>query len=238
VTIMDARHDAARTREEILDEIVRELKPWKRPSTSLSISAMDGSADLKNQTLVFRVMPVRPKSIRAAVEEEIDGLLEPIAQGRQPATETKKAARKLKTSLDALFETFNEIPANNVVAIRARCNDIPRLLHDLREFCLVMEREIPSKKTDITKRRCATTALRLIFLHSEKPPTATTGHPMREIASLLYEFVTGNFADTERACDACIRQMRERMDQGRQIRERMERQRRERMERQRRERMD
>jgi hypothetical protein len=192
-------------------------------SKTLSISATSESAHKKKQTLVFRVMPSRPKNVRAAVEKEIDEVRRRIAQGYEPGMKLKKTARKALKALDALIDTLNE---NDMVALRASRDDFSRPMRALREYLSAMERLMPSKKTDLTKRVCANAAFMLITLHSKKPPTTTAGHPMREIASLLHEFVTGKFADTERACDACIRQMRERMDQGRQI---LERQRRERM---------
>jgi hypothetical protein len=211
---MDARPQSAtvRAREEIVGEIVSRLKPWRRPSKTLYISATNQTADEKKQELVFRVMPSRPKNVRAAVEKEVDEVRRLIAQGPEPAMKLKKTARKALKALDALIDALNE---DDVVALRASRDDFSRPMRGLREYLSAMERLVPPRKTDLTKRVCANAAFMLVTLHSEKPPTTTAGHPMREIASLLYEAATDVLAeDMERACKDCVRRIRQQMREG------------------------
>jgi hypothetical protein len=69
-----------------------------------------------------------------------------------------------------------------------------------------MDCEIPPKNTDLTKRRCAVTAFKLISMLSVVRPTTTEDGPMRAIAGLLYEIATGERdADLKRACDTCLK---------------------------------
>jgi hypothetical protein len=147
---MGAKPQGARVckKEAIIDEIVSKLRPGKRPSKSLSISAMDGSADSKNRTLVFRVMPVRPNFVRATVEAEVHRLLEQIAQGWQPAIEVRKTACKLEKLIDRFIHTLNRIPPSSTF-LMANHHDLPQRLRDFRRFVALMDGMIPSKKTDL-----------------------------------------------------------------------------------------
>jgi len=194
----------------IVDEIVSKLRPWKRPSKSLSISAMDGSADSKNQTLAFREMPVRPNFVRATVEKEIHELLEQIVQGWQPAIEVRKTACKLEKLLDRFIHTLDRIPPSSTF-LMASHHDLPQRLRDFRKFVALMDGMIPSKKTDLVKRCCATTGFRIVIMLSSKLPTGNVDGPMFTIASLLYEIATGIAGQNlKRACDTCLREMRAR----------------------------
>jgi hypothetical protein len=181
---VDARFDADCTREEIIKAVIDDLRPLKR-------------------------CPQR--DIHAIVGAEIDGLIESVALGQRPCMETKEAALKLEKPLDALIQILNDIPVSNVFALRARHLDLPKILCGFRDFRAAMALEIPSKNTDVIKASCAVTSFRLIIMLSVKPPTTTAHGPMQAIASLLYTLATGERdADMKRACDTCVKRIRER----------------------------
>jgi hypothetical protein len=184
-------------REEIIEEIVDNLRPWIISKAAV-LKAVDGHIDL-----LFKGNAERGKWARGA--------------------ECKKAAQGLNQALDALVGVVNGLhpwasdPLFNYVAMRLADEDRPppsvseflRHLRALREASTVLEHTTtPSKKADLTKACCAGTAYRLICECSKNPPTGTPDAPLRTIATLLYEVLTGRQTDLKRACDDQLKRER------------------------------
>jgi hypothetical protein len=184
---VDAERDGARrAREDIVEEIVNNLRPWSQAEAA----------------------------VHKGVVNNLDQLLDIDAKSRENVnswTESKKAARELEPELSVLIEIVDGIPANNLLFKISddfsSPSELLRQLRLLREMCARLERfKSVSKKVDLPQKFCAFFACGIISGFSKKPPTATVDGPLWAVASLLYEAVTGKpEVNMKRACDATLK---------------------------------
>jgi hypothetical protein len=186
-----------RRRDEIIEEIVDNLRPWKGTGHAV-LEAVDLQMDLL-------------RDADAAYGNE----------GSLPrGAECKKAAEKLSPALSALTEVLDGLPANidNILFEQfaeplggpSSHAEFTRQLRVLQKASNLLEHvKAPSKNADLTKGLCAGTAHGIIGECSRKPPTGTPDAPLRTIASLLFEVLTGQRGrDLKRACDDQLKRRR------------------------------
>jgi hypothetical protein len=180
-------------RDEIIEEIVDNLRPW-----------------VISEHAVLEAVDVHIGLLRRGVDMSAS-----LARGAQ----CKKAAQRLDPALSALIEYVDGLPANIGIILFERFAEplggpssqagFLRQLRVLRKASSMLERiEAPSKNADFTKAWCAGTAYRIICECSKKPPTGTPDAPLGTIASLLYEALTGRKAVLKRACDDQLKRER------------------------------
>jgi len=184
-------------RDEIIEEIVVHLRPWKGTEHTV-LEAVNAHIGILSRT---------------------DASCEKWPRG----ADCNKAAEGLNRALDALVGVVNGLhpwASNslfNYVAMRLADEDRPppsvseflRHLRALREASTALEHTtFPSKNADLTKAGCAGTAYRIICECSKNPPTGTPDAPLRTIASLLYKALTGRQVDLKRACDNQLKRER------------------------------
>jgi hypothetical protein len=129
---------SVRSREEIVDSIIADLKPLN--------------------------VRISLREIRWAVQKSIDYLFESVALGRRPTTETQEAAQKLEEPLNSLIRGLKEIPPNNILAHP----DLLEELIEFEDLRASLAAKLPSVNLNETKTFCAATTVAIITLCSQK----------------------------------------------------------------------
>jgi hypothetical protein len=184
---MGAERDGARAPEEIVEEIVVNVRPWSQAEAAVHKGVVN---QLSWLLMVRNEMLRNKKSCRR--------------------TESNQAVRKLEPALRALINVMESVPPDFFGS--RQCSELLRHLQILSanlERRKQLRKFIP-KKYDLMKMWCAISAYEIIERLSDRPPTGTVEGPLRTVASLLYEAATGKpEVDLKRACDAKLKQMRE-----------------------------
>jgi hypothetical protein len=196
--------------DEILEDIVRHLRPWKAPRSEVTARV---SGELR---LLHLLAPLEAERVADRT------------QNRTHAQQLGDALRKVETLLTSapqplrLFllnplpmttEHSGLMPAKTPSiesierANRERAKSFAAELKRLREVCA---RGVGSgfgyhPNYDPTKHFCAFWAYGLVKGYSDRAITGTEDDAFRFITSLLYEAVSGEAgADLKRACDSCL----------------------------------
>jgi hypothetical protein len=200
---------SGRGADEIVEEVVDHLRPWKNHKSGATITAAVNH-DLE---LLLKLAPLEAK-------------LFDRAQNRAHAKKLEHAlgeVQKLLASAPGALAwfLFNPLPSgapgklvevtqsieNSELAYRARADSFWAELKRLREVCVsAVDPGFGSHPNyDHAKHLCAWLALGLMQELSEAKITGTKDSAFRVITGLLYEAVSGQpDADLKRACDSVL----------------------------------
>jgi hypothetical protein len=198
--------------DEIVEEIVDHLRPWKGRQSRAAITAEVG-ADF------IRLLIIAPYEVKRGDRKK----------NRAHALHLDQAllnVQRLLASAPLPLESFLLNPLPNMTddgvihgeideeierANRKRADSFDVELKRLREVCAraVKVGYGYDSNYDRVKHFCAGFAQALVRGLSAKPVTGTMDGPFRAIASLLYEAVSGRrHVDLKRACDSQLREIR------------------------------
>jgi hypothetical protein len=174
----------ARTRAEIVEEILNNLRPWKRREA-------DVRAEVENRIVLL-------VKIAADVDQ-----WPRVADVRGQAKEARETLAQLRTELArAPLQSF--IGPHIAISQTVECFD--RLDEILANTRLIKG---PDPRSKPMQWVCAESADALIYELSTKPATGTADSALHAIASLLFEAITGQPDQSlKRAVDGMIKSWR------------------------------
>jgi hypothetical protein len=199
--------------EEIVEEIVDHLRPWKdrkgRPVITLEVN--------RELSFLLILAPLEAQRADRAQNrihaQQLDGALLEVemllASAQHPLASFLLNPLPTMTDEGVLFET--PTTADIERANRERADSFAAELKRLRKVCA---RAVDSgfgyhPNYDRAKHFCALFAHGLMKAQSDRAITGTKDDPFRAITGLLYEAISGRTeADLKRACDSFLRDIR------------------------------
>ena len=154
----------------------------------------------------------RRDDVLSAIGERIRLLKSTVPEffDRQAIRKTRDSARALKGAITKVQVALAK--ASPEMRLRLKL-DVPQrtaLLEDLKRECdAAIKSTLTAGRANEVKQWCARSSIGLILKFSKRQPTSTERSAYRNIASLLYETVTGEQEkDFERTCESVLRDYR------------------------------
>src|SRR5262249_39667124 len=201
-------------RDEIVEEVVENLRPWKNHKSRDSVTAVVNQqlnllvelAPLQSELFDARQYRGHAKKLDKALSN-VEKLLK--AAPAMLAVSFFNSLPPLELTDDDEYPLVQPMPHKSIEEIerahRVRANGFLTELRRLRKICAVKLGTHPNY--DRSKHLSARWAYGLMEELSDGQITGTADKPLRNIASLLYAVVSGHQnADLKRACDDILRE--------------------------------
>jgi hypothetical protein len=188
--------------DEIVEEILENLRPWKRPNAAYPVTPQHQVYDTVHSVAGRSVVQSETRSKNPAIKAYAKEVSKTLAKLESLLKKMPGELRRQVFFESAGFETLWtwEGGSDELFVAFGR---VHRLFDNIQKYLYCRPNFDPVKKL------CAFSAYSLILIHSKRPATGTVDGPFRVISSLLFEAASGNRdADLKRACDTVLRRHR------------------------------